>query len=95
MTLKHTAAGQEKGMVQQPRAWLGFGWVMALEICFANLLKQKNNLSSPEVSQHLPDKSQLRTQSRWFGNFPIRLKGSKIDVSSWQTIQKVLVFSVL
>lgn len=25
MTLKHAAAGQEKGMVQQPQAWPGFG----------------------------------------------------------------------
>lgn len=53
---------RRKEWCSSPKHGLDLAWVMALEIYFANLLKKKNNLSSPEVSQHLPDKSQLRTQ---------------------------------
>lgn len=40
-----------------PKHGLDLAWAMAGLCDFANFLKQKNKLSSPEVSQHLPDKS--------------------------------------
>lgn len=70
-------------------------WVTALELCFANLLKQKNNLSSHEVLQHLQDNCKLRSSLDDLGILLSDSRGAKLISQVGILHRKVLVCSVL